>query len=129
MTLTLHGTARTPRGERLLDERTIRMPVGEQSLQRAPNRIAGERRLHRRIAEEQLTRRVEQSDRVLEMFNSGLQIGLLAGEERPVRGELLADGVEEVAKLAELVTRRQIEPNADLSFPESGQAAAQDVNR
>ena len=50
------------------------------------------------------------------MFNSGLQIGFLAGEERPVRGELLADGVEEVAELAELVTRRQIESNAEVAF-------------
>src|SRR5688572_32705229 len=101
MALTLHGASRKAGGQRLFDQRSIRMPVGQQAPQRAADRISRKRRLHRRIAEEQLPRRIEQGDRVLEMFDRGLQVGFLAGEERTVGGELLADGVEEVAKLAE----------------------------
>ncbi len=53
--LTLHRTTRPARGKRLLNQRTIRMPVGQQAVQGTPDRIARKGRLHRRIAEQQLT--------------------------------------------------------------------------
>ena len=60
-----------------------------------PMRVGRKRRLHRRIAEEQLARRVEERNGVLEVLDRRLQVGLLSGEQRPVGRELLADGVEE----------------------------------
>ena len=128
MTLTLHR----PRERRVasVSSTSVRYgcPAGSRPCSGARSRRR-KRRLHRRIAEEQLARRIEQRDRVLEMLDGGLQVGLLAGEQRTIGGELLADGVEEVAQLAELVARRQIERHAELALAETRQAAAQDVNR
>ena len=95
--------------------------------QRLADRVGRQRVLHGRIAEQQLARRVEQRDRVFEVLDGRLQIRLLTSERRAIRGELLADGVEEITELAELVARRQIQRHAELALAESRQAASQNV--
>ena len=50
------------------------------------------------------------------MFDRRLQVGLLPREQRAIRRELLADGVEERSELAEFVARRQIERDTELAF-------------
>ena len=56
-------------------------------------------------------------------------------ERRPRRGRRAvgrqprAHGVEEIAELAEFVVLRQIHHHAELALPQSGEAAADDVNR
>ena len=45
------------------------------------------------------------------------RLRLLSGEQRSIGRQLLADGVEERAELAELVARRQVERDAELPLP------------
>ena len=85
------------RGQRLLDERAVRMAGRQQPTQIGwPIGVGRQRRLHRRVAEEQLARRVEQRHRVLEVLDRRLQVGLLSGELRAIGGQLLADGLKNV---------------------------------
>jgi hypothetical protein len=59
---------------------------------------------------------LKRRDRILEMLDRRLQVGLLSGEQRAVRRQLLADGVEEITELAELVAggRSSVTPNSPL---------------
>ena len=81
----LHRTARGARCECLLDDGSIRVAVGKQPSQRAADGVGGELRLHCRIAEQQLARRVEERDGVLEVFDRRLQVRLLSRQECAVR--------------------------------------------
>src|SRR4029434_3186629 len=85
--------------------------------------------LHRGVAEEQFTRRIEQRYRVFQMFNRRLQVCFLARQERAIGGQLLADSVEEITELAELVAGWQIQCDTELACAETGEAAAQNGNR
>ena len=62
------------------------------------------------------------------MLDRRLQVRLLSREQRAIRRELLADGVEERPELAELVVRRKIERDAELTFAETRQSAADHVD-
>jgi hypothetical protein len=57
-----------------------------------------------------------------------LQVRLLPREQRSVRRELLADGVEKRPEVAELVVLMQVERDAELPFAEPRQPAADHVD-
>ena len=123
----LHGAARLPRRERFLDDAAVGMIERKEILNRAPDR-GGQRKLHRAIAEEQLSQRIEERHRVLEMFDRRLEARLLTGELRAIGRQLLADRVEERAQFAELVVLRQVELHAELTFAEPCESAAEHVD-
>src|SRR5204863_7259361 len=94
----------------------------------AADGVGGELRLHCRIAEQQLARRVEERDGVLQMFDRGLQVRLLSREERAVRRQLLTDRVEERPEVPELVVLIEIERDAELAFAKPREPAADHVD-
>ena len=129
MALNLDRTARLARGQRFFDQRAVGMSVRQQPSEDTPDRVSRQRVLHRRIAEQQFARGVEQRNGVFEVLHGRLQVGLLSGQQGPIGRQLLADGVEEITQFSEFVTRRQIERDAELTFPKTRQTAAKDVNR
>ena len=65
----------------------------------------------------------------LRVFDRRLQVCLLAGEQRAICRQLLADRVEEITELAELVARRKVERDTELTFAEACQTTSKNVNR
>ena len=115
-------------GERLLDDLPIGMFFRKQAPHRAADGIGRQHGLHRRVGEEQLAGRIEERHGIFQVLDRRLQVRLLPREVHPIGRELLTDRVEKCAELAELVTRRQIEGDAELAFAEPREAAAEDVN-
>jgi len=99
----------------------------KQAAHRAADGIGRQHGLHCRVGEEQLARRIEERHGI-SSARRRLQVRLLSREVHPIGRELLTHRVEERAELAELVTRRQIEGDAELALAEPREAAAEDVN-
>ena len=104
--------------------------IGRQHrVERRAGRRLRQQRAHRRVGEQQLAAGVDDRDRVLQLLDRRLKVGHLPGHLRAIGRQLLADGVEERAELAELVLLVEVELDAELALAEASQAAADHVDR
>ena len=124
-----HRPARLAAHERLLDQLLSGVLGRYHRFQRGADRSARQQCAHGRIQEHQLVPRIDDGDGVLEVFDGRLEMRHLPGHLRAVRRQLRADGIEEVAQLAELVLLIEVEPDAELARPEAGETAANHVDR
>jgi hypothetical protein len=121
--------ARLPAHDRLFGQPPQRVIAGQHPGQRPARRGVRQQRPHRGIGEQQLSARVDDRHRVLELFDRRLEVRDLAGHLGSIRRELLAHRVEKGAELAELVLLVQVELHANLALAQACQSAADHVNR